>query len=157
MSVRLIPASAPVALAVNGDGCVDDALAALGLRPAHGWPHPDTGMGLRALAAHGEATATFLIVHGDDVVGECGWRCAPDNEGEVELSYGLSRAYRGQGVGTAAVEALCQWTAAQPGVRSVVAQSHVDNHASRRLLLRLGFAGPDPTGDPLQVRYVRKA
>lgn len=155
MSVRLVPVTRPVAQAVLGAGSLVDALAVAGLRPAPGWPHDGTAAALRSTADHGASPGTFLVVLGDDVIGDCGWRAAPDVKGQVELGYGLSRAYRSRGWGSAAVTALCAWSVTRDGVRSLRAETHPDNHASRRLLVRLGFDGPEPTVDPTQVRYVR--
>ncbi|MEO6203973.1 MAG: GNAT family N-acetyltransferase [Mycobacteriales bacterium] len=157
MSVRLVPVSHPVAQAVLGTGSLGDALGVLALRPAPGWPHADTATALHATAEHGAAVGTFLIVHGEEVVGDCGWRAAPDSEGQVEIGYGLARPQLGRGWGGAAVAALCTWSADQDGVRTLRAETHPDNLPSQRLLRRLGFQGPEPTDDPAQVRYVRDA
>lgn len=156
MSVRLVPVSQPIAQAVLGHGSLADALGDLALRPAPGWPHDDTATALRATAEHGATAGTFLIVHGDDVVGDCGWRAAPDSAGQVEIGYGLARPQRGRGWGSAAVAALCSWSADQDGVRSLRAETHADNRPSQRLLRRLGFQGPELTDDPTQVRFVRE-
>ena len=51
------------------------------------------------------------------MVGDCGTFGPPDDEGRVEIGYGLAAPFRGRGIGTEAVGALADWVAAQPGVR----------------------------------------
>ena len=152
--VALVPVPRPVAVAVVGGGVVGDALAPLRLSPGEGWPHTDTADALRPLAEHGADgdDGGWLVVVDGAVVGDCGWRGGPDAAGDVLLGYGLAVPARGHGLGTEAVAVLCAWAQAQPGVRRLVAEVHVDNAASRRLLRRLGFA--EEPDDPPWVRCV---
>lgn len=154
--VALVSVPHTVSVAVAAGAPVDDALAALGLRAARGWPHEDTTDALRPLAeddgpapAHG----TFLITLGDELIGECGWLRGPDNNGDAEIGYGLAASARGHGLGTEAVGMLAAWVDQQPGVRRVTADCLVGNEPSRRLLLRLGFA--EDGGTAPYVTYVR--
>jgi RimJ/RimL family protein N-acetyltransferase len=87
------------------------------------------------------------------VVGDCGWYGPPGPDGDVEIGYGLAAPYRGRGIGSAAVTALLDWLATQPGVARVVAETDATNTASRRLLERLGFVLAE-TGETT-VRYAR--
>ncbi|MFN2522360.1 MAG: GNAT family N-acetyltransferase [Mycobacteriales bacterium] len=126
------------------------------LPTAPDWPHADTADALRPHAEHGppgEADGTFLIVVDDRVVGDCGWFGRPDEAGNVEIGYGLAPSVRGRGLGTHAVQLLCDWVEHQPGVRRIAAEALVGNEASRRLLLRLGFR--EEPAQPPYVRYVR--
>lgn len=102
-----------------------------------GWPHDGTAPGL-SFTDHGGLT--WLVVDdADRVVGELGTKAPPDAEGAVEIGYGLAAPSRARGLGTRAVAALLDWLDRQPDVRTV--EAHVDpaNHASVRLLVRLGF------------------
>jgi [ribosomal protein S5]-alanine N-acetyltransferase len=152
--VALVPVPRSVARAVVGGDDVGAALAALGLRAGEGWPHADTADALRPLAEHGVEgdDGGWLVVVDDEVVGDCGWRGGPDAAGDVLLGYGLAAPARRRGLGTEAVAVLCAWAQAQPGVRRLVAEVHVDNAASRRLLHRLGFT--EEPDDPPWVRCV---
>ena len=150
--VALVPLPRPVASAVLSGHGLDDALAAAGMRAAPGWPHEDSPDAVRALAEHGDATPSWLVVVDGEVVGDCGWAGPPDADGTVEVGYGLAAPARGQGVGTEAVAVLLAWTQAQPGVRAVAARVRVGNEASRRLLRRLGFV--EEPADPPWVRAV---
>lgn len=137
--ITLVPASRAVAQAVTAYGGVDAALE--GLARVADWPHEDTADALRPLAEHPEHTGegTFLVVRDGVVVGDCGWFGPPDEDGEVEIGYGVAPSARRQGVGTAAVELLLAWCA-ERGARSVRAEVLPGNAASLGLLARLGFA-----------------
>lgn len=154
-SVTLEPASYDVAVAVVTFQDVHAPLAALGLRPARGWPHADSPDALRPLAEHGApgSDGGWLVCRDGEVVGDCGWCGGPDADGDVELGYGLAGPARGQGVGTETVAVLSAWAERQSGVRRLVAQVQVGNDASRRLLARLGFV-EEPAAPPW-VRCVR--
>jgi RimJ/RimL family protein N-acetyltransferase len=147
--------SHPLATAVcTGEG-LEAALDALALRAGRGWPHEDTADGLRPLAEHGAAGGDggWLVTVDGEVVGDLGWRGGADAGGDVVLGYGLAAPYRGQGLGTEAVAVLCAWAERQPGVQRLVADVHLDNEPSRRLLRRLGFR--EDVQEPPWVRCVR--
>ncbi|MCW2681970.1 MAG: acetyltransferase, family [Frankiales bacterium] len=153
--VALVPVPHALALAVMSGNGLQDRLQDLRLRAGSGWPHADTTDALRPLAEHGSEgdDGGWLVVVDGEVVGDCGWRGGPDAGGDVLLGYGLAVPARRQGIGTEVVAVLCAWADAQPGVRRLVADVHVDNEPSRRLLRRLGFA--EEPDDPPWVRCVR--
>jgi RimJ/RimL family protein N-acetyltransferase len=132
--IALEPATHELARAVVGHGDLG------GLDHAADWPHADSADALRPLADHPELTGegTFLVVRDGVVVGECGWFGPPDDDGEVEIGYGLAGSARRQGTGTAAVTLLLDWVA-EHGARRVRAEVLPGNEASLRLLARLGF------------------
>jgi RimJ/RimL family protein N-acetyltransferase len=115
-----------------------------GLSLAEGYPHADTADGLRMFVEHGESDndgGWFVTLAQDGlVIGDCGTLGWTDDEGRVEIGYGLAAPYRGRGYGTEAVRVLADWVAAQPEVSAVVADVEVGNEPSRRLLATLGFA-----------------
>jgi [ribosomal protein S5]-alanine N-acetyltransferase len=116
-----------------------------GLPLAEGYPHTDTLDGMRLAAVHATDDAAlggwFVVRLADGaVIGDLGTKGVVDERGRVEIGYGLSASFRGQGYGGEAVAALVSWLGTQPGVRAVTAEVEVGNEASRRLLERLGFA-----------------
>ncbi|HEX6937385.1 MAG TPA: GNAT family protein [Actinomycetes bacterium] len=131
----LVPQTREAALALlEGRDC--------GLPLAEGYPHADTLDGLRMYVEHGgpDDGGWFVTLAEDGrVVGDCGTLGWTDEQGRVEIGYGLAAPFRGRGLGTEAVRVLADWVAAQPGVRTVTASVEVGNEASRRLLERLGF------------------
>jgi RimJ/RimL family protein N-acetyltransferase len=154
-TLTLVPVPFDVAVDVAA-GRVPD-LAPHGLTAAPGWPHADTPDALRPLAEHGAPGdgGTWLVVHEGAVVGDCGWFGPPDDEGAVEIGYGLAASARRQGLGTEAVAVLAAWAEQQPGVRLVSAEVLVGNEASLRLLARLGFT--EMGSHPPYLRLVRPA
>ena len=117
-----------------------------GLDLAPGYPHADTADGLRMWVEHGgpdwsEGGGWFVTLAEDGrVIGDCGTFGPPDEDGRVEIGYGLAAPFRGRGLGTEAVRALVDWLGRQPEVRTVTASVEVGNEPSRRLLATLGFA-----------------
>lgn len=153
--VALVPVPHALATAVVSGSGVDAALGDLQLRAGSGWPHADTADALRPLAEHGAEgeDGGWLIAVDGEVVGDCGWRGGPDSRGDVLLGYGLAVPARRQGIGTEAVAVLCTWAETQPGVQRLVADVHLGNAPSRRLLRRLGFA--EEPDEPPWVHCVR--
>lgn len=113
-----------------------------GLALADGYPHADTFDALRMFAENGSEDddgGWFVTLSDGRVIGDCGTLGWTDQQGRVEIGYGLAAPYRGCGYGTEAVRLLAAWVAAQPGVTAVTASVEVGNLASRRLLERIGF------------------
>ena len=83
----------------------------------------------------------WQIVRKEDgvVVGSADFKNGPDQNGEVEIGYGLGDEHRGHGYMTEAVAAMCRWVLAQPGIAHVIAETERDNLPSQRVLERCGF------------------
>lgn len=103
---------------------------------------------LRQLLAQGEREprsqlycAPWMLVHKEDraIIGSAGFKAPPDREGELEISYAMGTAYRRQGFMTEAVEAICRWALAQPGISHITAETDLVSYPSQRILERLGF------------------
>jgi Acetyltransferase (GNAT) domain len=74
----------------------------------------------------------------ETIVGFCG--LLPNHAGEVELLYGLAPACWGQGLATEAARAVLRDAFEVLGLARVVAATDPPNHASIRVLERLGMA-----------------
>jgi RimJ/RimL family protein N-acetyltransferase len=114
-----------------------------GLPLAEGYPHADSLDALRMFVENGSSDddgGWFVTLTDGRVIGDCGTLGWTDQQGRVEIGYGLAAPSRAKGYGTEAVRVLADWVAAQPGVTAVTASVEVGNIASRRLLERLGFA-----------------
>ncbi len=57
----------------------------------------------------------------------------------MELGYRLHRRYWGQGLATEGAKALIEWGFTERGVRRVFATAMTVNHASRRVLEKVGL------------------
>jgi RimJ/RimL family protein N-acetyltransferase len=121
-----------------------------GVPLAPGYPHADTLDGLRLTVEHsidhGDLGWFVTRVEDGRVIGDCGTNGWTDEQGRVEIGYGLAAPFRGVGYGVEAVRALVDWLVTQPEVRTVVAEVEVGNTASRRLLERLGFSLSESVG-----------
>ena len=80
-------------------------------------------------------------------VGGCGFKGPPDDEGMVEIAYGINEAHRGRGYATEAAAALVEY-ALGAGARVVRAHTRPENGASARVLERCGFTHLDEVVDP---------
>lgn len=81
-----------------------------------------------------------------DVIGGLCFKGLPDENGQVELGYGIDEPYRCRGYAAEAVRAMADWALAQPGVRKVTAQTEPGNAVSQRVLAKCGFVR-DGDGD----------
>jgi RimJ/RimL family protein N-acetyltransferase len=136
--VRLEPLTREQAEALIAGGSPD-------LPVAPGWPHDATRFGLAGQRRGGRV---WLVVDDDGrVAGDCGTTAGPASDGTVEIGYGLAAPSRGRGLGGRAVAALIAELRGDPAIRSVTAEVHETNAASRRLLARLGFVRTGPAGD----------
>lgn len=85
----------------------------------------------------------WWIVRKDDRVamGSCGFKNIPDENGEVEIGYGLAKKeYEGRGFMAEAIKALCRWALAQKDVKRIIAETDKGNLKSENVLKRVGFA-----------------
>lgn len=82
----------------------------------------------------------FLIRRSDrTVVGSVDFKTGPNENGEVEIGYGLGKGFEHNGYMTEAVAAMCLWAKAQDGVSHVIAETDLDNVPSQNILKRCGF------------------
>ena len=78
-----------------------------------------------------------------------------NDDGSVEIGYGINKTYQGQGYATEAVNAAVLWALRQSGVTRVEAETEPDNQASQRVREKCGFVptGIDGEEGPRFVRF----
>ena len=81
------------------------------------------------------------------IVGGCGFKGPPDDDGMVEIAYGIDADYRGRGYAKEAAAALVE-LALDAGARVVRAHTRTDNEASARVLVSCGLASVGDVIDP---------
>lgn len=82
----------------------------------------------------------FLIRKSDRVVvGSADFKDIPNEKGEVEIGYGLGKAYEHNGYMTEAAKAMCDWALKQKSVSAVTAETDLEGFSSQRILERCGF------------------
>lgn len=103
-------------------------------------PHADVGETRRVITEvfnlAGE-TSWLVQLHGDGVIGMCGWRRPRPHI--VDFGYCLGRRWWGQGLMTEAVGLLLDKARRDPTVYRFSAYCHVDNDASVKVLRRAGL------------------
>lgn len=80
----------------------------------------------------------WMIVDDDEVVGLCSFK-APPSEGTAEIGYGIASSRRTRGHATSAVGAIVDLARADRAVKTLVAQTAINNPASERVLEKNGF------------------
>jgi GNAT superfamily N-acetyltransferase len=109
-----------------------------------GTPHPPTALGPDPW------TLGFAVVHRDDdrVIGSAAFKGGPDDEGVVEIAYGIAPSYQGRGYATEAAKALVEFALERVDVTSIRAHTKPDNGASGRVLAKSGFQHVGEVVDP---------
>ncbi|MDQ0201537.1 GNAT family N-acetyltransferase [Neobacillus ginsengisoli] len=110
------------------------------------WPNKDFAEILSYIAASLEknpekAKWSGLIIHKGDntLIGELGCKGGPNEEGTVDIGYGVVPDYRGKGYTTEIVTALVSWLFTLPEVKMVTADCLHNNVGSQKVLEKAGF------------------
>jgi ribosomal-protein-alanine N-acetyltransferase len=156
VNVRLIDMPLPVMLALR-DGDVPAAERLLGV------PVPEEFAGLNDIwtfmvtlldGRPENATWTMnAVVRDDEIVGNAGFKGAPDERGEIELGYGILTVHRRQGLAVAAAGLLLERARREPSVTRVLATINPDNAASIGVITKAGFS---PNGERVHPRWGRQ-
>ena len=118
-----------------------------GLARGEGWPHEDTLDALGMVAAYG--SEAWLIYEAGLVIGDAGTHGPPDEDGDVEIGYGIAEPARGRGLASEFVPALAQHVLARPEVSRVVARAVLADNVlvaprARACGVRAGARGRQP-------------
>jgi RimJ/RimL family protein N-acetyltransferase len=100
----------------------------------------------------------WLIAIRDPLFGAglVGFKGYPDDDGEVEIGYGIDPLYQRKGYMTEAVNAMITWAFQQPICQAVIAANTArDNLASNRVLEKAGMTICAESDDELFWRIVR--
>ncbi|AIQ60082.1 GNAT family N-acetyltransferase [Paenibacillus borealis] len=81
----------------------------------------------------------FISKENHSVVGDGGFKGAPDEHGVIDIGYAIIEAQREKGYASEAVPALLEWGLAQHGVNAVTADCLEDNLPSIKVLSKLGM------------------
>lgn len=104
-----------------------------------------------AAAKHADPWILGFTLHSredDSVVGQCGYKGPPSEDGMVEIAYYVEESLRGQGYATEAAEALTAYAFAHDDVRLVRAHTLPQSNASTRVLTKAGFQKVGEVIDP---------
>jgi len=73
------------------------------------------------------------------VIGSIGFKSLPDENGEIEINYGLNPRYWNVGYATEAVSTLSQWALSFDAINRIVAEVESWNIASQKVLNKCGY------------------
>lgn len=118
----------------------------LSVQPHDDWPGEDIKEVLPLFARALEKDPTRagwgrLVIHDANrmIIGDIGFQEPPDDKGIIEMGYSIVPAYRKRGYATEAGRAIIAWAFNRPDVKRVTANCLQDNHASIRVLEKLGM------------------
>ena len=83
----------------------------------------------------------WFIVRKEDrtVIGSIDFKDIPNENGEVEIGYGLGKEFEHNGYMTETVRALSNWALEQSKVKNIIAETDINGYASQNILKRCGF------------------
>lgn len=118
-----------------------------GLKTNGRWPRQDTMDILpfvnKAFEKNEDATGFefWMMVLKDNmmVIGDIGFKGVPDDNGDVEIGYGIIEEEQRKGYGFEALKAMIDWAFSQDEVKSVKADCLIDNIPSIRILQKAGM------------------
>jgi RimJ/RimL family protein N-acetyltransferase len=98
-------------------------------------------MKIAPVELHEWYTYWLIVIKREEVgVGLAGFKGSPDQNGSVEIGYGLVETYRGKRYMSEAVQALIGWAFLHSECNKVTATDVLtDNYASQKTLLHSGF------------------
>jgi ribosomal-protein-alanine N-acetyltransferase len=156
VSLRLVDLPLPVVLALR-DGEVSAAERLIGLPvPAEFAALTDIwSYMVTLLDGHPENAGWTMnaLVRDGQIVGNAGFKGAPDDRGEIELGYRVLVAHRRQGLAVAAARLLLERAEREPTITRVLATINPDNMASIGVVTKAGF---QPDGDRIHPRWGRQ-
>lgn len=94
---------------------------------------------LRHQDVHGVQYWPFFLLESADFVGCAGLKVYPGEEGRFEMGFHIRRPFWGAGYATEAARAVVEHAFHDLGLASLLAGHNPENHASKRVLEKLGF------------------
>lgn len=99
-------------------------------------------------------TYWLAVIKGQNIgAGLIGFKGSPDEQGKVEIGYGIDSGSRGKGYATEAAGTLIDWALEQAECKVVTAWSDKENRASARVLEKVGMKLGKETAE--QFHWVR--
>ena len=138
-----------------------DTISGLGYNLPDGWPDAE----LRDALPHFKQLIDMNGINGfnawiivdraaKDILGSIGFIGNPDDEGNVEIGFGIIPGKRRMNYCCEAGECLIDWVLAQTGVSGIIAKCDAGNCASIKVLQKLGFVRVNDEGD--RIVWVRR-
>lgn len=85
-------------------------------------------------------TFWFIIRKEDRIcIGSSDFKDVPNENGEIEIGYGITKPFEHKGYMTECVQAMCTWGLNQKNIKSIIAETECDNIPSQNVLKRCSF------------------
>ena len=157
--VQLLRIDGAVELALASDPDYRDSL------DRNDWPRLATVMLRHVGSNHAAPTQTvkpahwsgYCVVDGASgaVIGACGFKGPPRDDGTVEIAYFTYPGFEGRGYATQMAQALIDIARAAPEVRHIIAHTLPESNASTRILAKMGMTLRGEVMDPDDGRVWR--
>ncbi len=119
-----------------------EELGIQGIKRNIGWPRQDTIDILSfikdELKNKDEVSGFYvwMIIKNEDrtIIGDAGFKGSPDEQGTIDIGFGLVEDEQCKGYGTEAAKALISWASTQNDVKRITADCLINNYGSMRVL-----------------------
>lgn len=81
----------------------------------------------------------IILSSENKAIGSACFMKEPDENGIVEVGYGINSKYRNNGYATEAIRAMCNWVLSQPQVKTIIAETEKENYPSHKVLHKCGM------------------
>lgn len=81
----------------------------------------------------------IILKSENKAIGSACFMKEPDNEGKVEIGYGINKTYRSNEYMTETINCMCRWAFSQQSVKWIIAETEIDNYSSQKVLEKLGM------------------
>lgn len=81
----------------------------------------------------------IVLLDNNHRIGGALFKGGPNQNGEVEIGYGIDDEYQGKGYAKEAISCIVKWASEQEGVKAVIAETEKDNIASHKVLQNAGM------------------
>lgn len=81
----------------------------------------------------------FIDKMDDSIIGDGGFKGAPNDKGSIDIGYNIVKSKRRKGYAFEAVSALIKWGLSHPDVQQITADCLIENTPSINLLKKLGM------------------
>ncbi|WP_442591059.1 GNAT family N-acetyltransferase [Pedobacter sp. AW31-3R] len=123
-------------------------IAGMGIYPGSGWPDPETLDTLPRIIKNlvkvnqPSGFESWMIIEKNTnlLIGDIGFKGIPNENGEVDLGYGIITKERKKGFALEAATGILKWAFQQQEVRSITANCLTDNLGSQKILSLLNFS-----------------
>ena len=134
------------------------SLAVLGIIPGYGWPDLETLdtlprilNNLNKVKSPSEFESWMVINKSTNtLVGGVGFKGLPNEQGDIDIGYGIIESETQKGYAKEATLGLIEWAFRQTGVKAITASCSKKNLASQQILTFLKF---DKVGEDQEMVY----